>query len=184
MKTAKRIIAVICVLLICVPVFTMAASAASSSYYPELGYGATGNEVRMIQTMLNRINNAGLDVDGIFGAKTRTAVRVFQQKYGLKVDGIVGDKTWPELIKRYKTTIMLSNGSTGNDVKMLQRMLNYVVGTRLSVDGIFGSGTRSAVIRFQKGATSNSADWDGIVGPKTWQWLFAFYFDAYYWEHN
>ena len=40
----------------------------------------------------------GLAVDGIFGPKTATAVRSFQQALGITVDGIVGPLTWRALV--------------------------------------------------------------------------------------
>jgi hypothetical protein len=48
--------------------------------------------VRAIQELLNK-NGAELTVDGLFGAKTNEAVRIFQMKSGLLADGIVGEKT-------------------------------------------------------------------------------------------
>ena len=36
-------------------------------------------------------------VDGIIGAKTRAAIRSFQEEQGLVVDGKVGPKTWEKL---------------------------------------------------------------------------------------
>ena len=58
----------------------------------------------------------------------------------------------------------LKQGSTGNDVKTMQKMLSNL-GSSLTVDGIFGNGTRAALVAFQKkyGLTV-----DGICGPKTW----------------
>lgn len=50
-------------------------------------------------------------------------------------------------------------GSRGEDVKKLQKLL-YI-----TADGIFGNGTRNAVLKFQK---DNGLVVDGIVGPKTW----------------
>ncbi|HET9380892.1 MAG TPA: penicillin-insensitive murein endopeptidase [Streptomyces sp.] len=57
-----------------------------------------------------------------------------------------------------------SNGSRGTDVLALQHLL-AAHGHTVSTDGVFGSGTRSAVVAFQqsKGLTA-----DGIVGPATW----------------
>jgi peptidoglycan hydrolase-like protein with peptidoglycan-binding domain len=37
------------------------------------------------------------DVDGIFGPKTETAVKYWQDKLDLGIDGIVGPKTWQAL---------------------------------------------------------------------------------------
>ena len=53
--------------------------------------GARGDYVRQIQTCLNRVNNAGLNTDGIFGPLTRAAVVNYQRANGLAADGIVGD---------------------------------------------------------------------------------------------
>ena len=36
-------------------------------------------------------------IDGIIGAKTRAAIRSFQEEHGLSVDGMVGPKTWEKL---------------------------------------------------------------------------------------
>ncbi|MCB0174084.1 MAG: peptidoglycan-binding protein [Anaerolineae bacterium] len=49
--------------------------------------------IRWVQQSLNKILGLRLVVDGIVGPKTRSAIRSFQQKYGLVVDGIVGPKT-------------------------------------------------------------------------------------------
>jgi peptidoglycan hydrolase-like protein with peptidoglycan-binding domain len=42
---------------------------------------------------LNKVLNLNLRTDGVNGPQTRSAVRSFQQRYGLVVDGIVGPKT-------------------------------------------------------------------------------------------
>lgn len=57
-----------------------------------------GDDVRALQQRLLDLGYAGLGTaDGIFGAKTDAAVRVFQAINGLKVDGIVGPKTYAQL---------------------------------------------------------------------------------------
>lgn len=64
----------------------------------------------------------------------------------------------------------IKNGSTGKQVKTIQRILNgmgYSVGFA-GIDGVFGSSTESAVKKFQK---ENRLDSDGIVGQKTWNAL-------------
>ena len=58
----------------------------------------------------------------------------------------------------------LREGSSGEEVKTLQTKLKrwgYYTG---SIDGVFGSGTKKAVIAFQK---KNGLTPDGIVGPAT-----------------
>ncbi|WAG12396.1 TIGR02594 family protein [Aeromonas dhakensis] len=51
------------------------------------------DSVRKIQQALN---DKGIDpgeIDGVWGRKTIFAVKIFQEKYNLKVDGVVGPKT-------------------------------------------------------------------------------------------
>lgn len=54
-----------------------------------LYYGSRGSMVRVVQKRLGH-----LAVDGIFGPRTRAAVRHFQRSHRLVVDGIVGPHTW------------------------------------------------------------------------------------------
>ena len=54
-------------------------------------------------------------VDGIIGAKTRAAIRSFQEENGLTVDGRVGPKTW-EKLKAY----LEKTKSTGEEKKLAQ----------------------------------------------------------------
>lgn len=53
----------------------------------------TTAENRTVQTKLKRWGYYKGSVDGIYGPKTKEAVRYFQRKNGLAVDGIVGPKT-------------------------------------------------------------------------------------------
>ena len=60
----------------------------------------------------------------------------------------------------------LSLGSTGEDVKYLQKVLNAdVAANSLVVDGEFGQKTKEAVMAFQK---DKDLYVDGIVGTDTW----------------
>lgn len=49
--------------------------------------------IRWVQNALNKVLGLRLVVDGKIGLATRSAIRGFQQKQGLRVDGIVGPKT-------------------------------------------------------------------------------------------
>jgi tetratricopeptide (TPR) repeat protein len=53
--------------------------------------GASGPEVKQLQAKL------GVSADGIYGHKTRLAVREFQQHSGLHIDGVAGPKTTSKL---------------------------------------------------------------------------------------
>lgn len=61
-------------------------------------------------------------------------------------------------------SVLSSFGSRGNEVKAIQEKLKERGLYNGSVDGIFGSGTQNAVIRFQQ---QNGLAADGIAGPAT-----------------
>ncbi|WP_327000906.1 peptidoglycan-binding protein [Dactylosporangium sp. NBC_01737] len=52
-----------------------------------------GDDVRMWQARMLALGFA-IDVDGIYGPKSKAVAIKFQQRHGLQVDGIVGPKTW------------------------------------------------------------------------------------------
>ena len=65
--------------------------------YTKLTLGSRGDEVRRLQTQLNRYG-ANLAVDGVFGNQTLAAVKKYQSAHGLASDGVVGDLTWGRLL--------------------------------------------------------------------------------------
>lgn len=79
---------------------TATASTTSSNL---LRKGDRGDTVKLLQHRLN-LTGCSLTEDGIWGAKTDTAVRNFQYKAGLTVDGIVGPLTQAKLIQDAITT--------------------------------------------------------------------------------
>lgn len=133
-------------------------------------------------------------VDGIYGSRTEASVRKFQQVFGLAVDGVVGKATWYAMVRLYVAVTELAElrsrgqqfyanswlvadplqtGSTGEKVRHLQYMLSVLSRyirqiPPLSIDGVFGPGTRNAVIAAQQyfglPATGvvNAATWDEI----------------------
>ena len=123
--------------------------------------GDSGAEVFALQYLLVA-QGENLTVDGAFGPITKTKVQHFQSTNGLTADGIVGAQTWPKLI------IQVQNGSHSQAVRAVQKLLNAKYGYSLSIDGIFGPDTLSAVKDFQ---SDHGLASDGIVGPQTWRWL-------------
>lgn len=144
-----------------------------------LQLGSTGDDVKRVQRSIVRdgyrsaANDLGLggaeDVDGIFGPRTDTAVRRFQQTRGLVVDGIVGPITWAALPLK-EPSPMLARSSTGSAVSALQAALAKLPdpATPLyggAIDGDFGPVTEAAVRAYQ---TERGLTVDGIVGEQTW----------------
>ncbi|EXG82333.1 putative peptidoglycan-binding domain-containing protein [Cryptosporangium arvum DSM 44712] len=58
-----------------------------------LGNGNQSSAVRALQDSLNRCHGAGLTVDGIYGARTATAVRNVQRGANIAQDGVYGPQT-------------------------------------------------------------------------------------------
>jgi 3D (Asp-Asp-Asp) domain-containing protein len=94
---------------------------------------------------------------GYFGSITEQAVIDFQEKRNLKVDGIAGPQT-------FHAIQILRRGDIGIHVAKIQSQLKQAGNYAGSVDGIYGSGTESAVKSFQK---EEGLKVDGVVGPQT-----------------
>lgn len=66
----------------------------------------------------------------------------------------------------------ICNGMKGPDVEVLQAVLKARGWIVTNPDGVFGSYLTEKVKAFQETAfPDNSSEWDGIVGPKTWEKL-------------
>lgn len=137
-------------------------------------------------------------VDGIFGAQTEAAVRTFQEVFALNVDGIVGQATWYALVRLYTAVTSLSElrsegqrfyanswantnpisqGDRGIRVEHLQYMLSAIAAyipeiPPLSIDGIFGSATRNAVVAAQRRFDLPQT---GVVDAATWDEIYDQY---------
>ena len=55
--------------------------------------GSRGDEVRRIQNKLKALGFFNGNVDGIYGTKTQSAVKRYQQSVGITADGVAGPKT-------------------------------------------------------------------------------------------
>lgn len=150
--------------------------------------GSSGESVLHIQRQLNRIRQSypsipPLQEDGYFGEATRDAVMEFQRLFLLPAHGAVEENTWNAIENAAKNLPdnppapwdgnILSYGSTGERVSLLQQYLNdvgdaYPAIPLLAVDGQFGVQTQNAVMMFQH---LFDLKVDGIVGEKTWNRL-------------
>ncbi len=135
------------------------------------------------------------DEPGVFGESTRAAVARFQSIFNLVSDGIVGKSTWYKISALYTAvtrlaeldsegntlgigtvppSAVLRQGSTGQDVITLQYLLDVISEYYPGIpgpaqDGIFGSGTKQAVVAFQQRMGLVP---DGVVGRDTWNSLY------------
>ena len=119
--------------------------------------GMKGAPVKRLQEKL------GIGADGDFGPGTQKAVKEFQQANGLAVDGIAGPDTFTAM--GLHELVLLRVGSRGQAVKSLQEDLD------IGADGIFGQGTKKAVMAFQD---LNGLVADGMAGPNTLAMLKSF----------
>ncbi|MGO3126915.1 MAG: peptidoglycan-binding protein [Luteimonas sp.] len=70
---------------------------ASASSTPTLERNDRGPAVSDLQTRLAAAGFSPGTADGIFGARTESAVRSYQSSRGIEVDGVVGPNTWAQL---------------------------------------------------------------------------------------
>jgi hypothetical protein len=79
-----------------VPKTTTSSTSTKKPVYPTIRRGDRGEVVTQCQRLLAK-DGSNLEIDGIFGPGTQSAVKAFQRRHGLTVDGIVGPQTWKAL---------------------------------------------------------------------------------------
>ncbi len=171
-----------------------------------LSFGAVGNEVRTIQLQLNRIarNYPAIPrivpANGIYGESTVSAVRTFQQVFGLPVTGTVDKATWYQIkyiftaVKRLAELTSegltrseienlwkenLSIGDYGQRVRSLSYYLNAISYFNPEIPtvnsgGVFNKDVENQVKAFE---TFYGLNPDGIVDLRTWQLIGRIYSD-------
>jgi peptidoglycan hydrolase-like protein with peptidoglycan-binding domain len=126
----KRILSLILALLTVLSLLPgMQVSAAS------LKQGSRGSEVKQLQKNLIGMGYLDGSADGIYGAKTKTAVKEFQKDFGLSADGNAGDAT------QFAVRCAIVR------VQVELKAAGYAPGT---ADGKFGTKTQKALKSYQK----------------------------------
>lgn len=139
--------------------------AVSGLSWPVLRQGNSGRDVVTAQYLL-RHNGRTLSVNGSFDSATYSATVAFQQSKGLSADGVIGPATWEALL------VTVFQGDSNNAVRAVQDQLrNRYSYTAITVDGVFGAGTDTAVRDFQTKKCLTPVD--GVVGLNTWNALVA-----------
>ena len=116
----------------------------------------TAEQIKRMQQALIGLGYLNDKADGVYGSKTREAVRQYQKAHGLTADGSAGSKTMTSL---------------KNTVTALQSDLarkGYYTG---KIDSSFGSGTQAAVKAYQK---KNGLNQTGIAGASTMKKLYGY----------
>ena len=72
----------------------------TTKVYKTIVYGDNNRAVGVLQQRLHDKFFNDLEVDGVFGLHTNSAVRIFQRVTNLKEDGIVGYNTWQKINKQ------------------------------------------------------------------------------------
>ena len=145
--------------------------------YPEvpLRLGALGDQVAVVQTMLNRISRNYpaipkiAPVTGVFGESTEAAVRQFQSIFNLTPDGIVGKATWYQMVNLYVAVQRLSElVSQEQTIYRIQPEFPGVLR-----EGDEGDAVRTVQYMLALLAEFNDAlaqiNIDGVFGPQTTQ---------------
>ena len=162
-------------------------------FEPEPGPGPSeepGSESnRWVQDCLNRVFGLSLSTTGVLDAASRSAIRRLQKQESLPITGIASPGTeqalrrlcgegdapadpewegeWGESEWEWEGEV---NRNSRDYIRWVQASLNKILGTRLTVDGVMGAQTRSAIRSFQK---RQRLKVDGIVGPQTERALVA-----------
>ena len=132
-------------------------------------------QIRRMQAVLNARGKA-LNCDGVWGSKTETAIKDFQNEKDLEADGVCGVITWEALLgereakeestEPYVFYRNMRCGNMGEDIEELQKLLiknGFNCGEK-GADGDFGSKTLGAVKTAQK---KNDLEDDGVAGRIT-----------------
>lgn len=123
-----------------------------------LYYGCTGSRVSDLQQALYDDGYYNGSIDGRYGDSTYTAVQRFQRAHNLTADGIAGVKTLAKLglstsssgsSSSSSGSMILALGSRGSEVSRLQQYLRDKGYSISDSSGVFGDGTRQALIAWQ-----------------------------------
>lgn len=164
-----------------------AASEKAQQNYPMLTSGDNSEHVSSLQMGLIELGFLKGVADGKYGPATADAVKAFQKRNSLPENGIADPLTQQRLfegrpynakgkritvktVSSSSSDITLRSGDRGLPVEKMQSRLKELGYYTSKVDGIYGRGTRTAVVAFQK---ANKLKADGIAGSKTLNLLYG-----------
>ena len=133
-----------------------------------LQYGDEGDDVLELQTRLQDLKYYTGNLSGRYREGTREAVRSFQQDFDLEETGIADILTQSVLFSTVYRP--LRYGSTGDDVKALQKRLMELGYYKGKISGNYLEGTQSGIRSFQE---INGLTVSGEADPETQTALFS-----------
>jgi mannosyl-glycoprotein endo-beta-N-acetylglucosaminidase len=109
------------------PVYPDASTGAAHMFVRTLSQNDQGPDVKTLQNALNVQENAGLTVDGVFGANTVQAVGTYQKAHGQSPTGTVDFDLWNNLLNLSAAEGQLSIGQSVTIDGMVQGMAGGLV---------------------------------------------------------
>ena len=117
---AVAILVAVCLLTTLLVIFLPSEEVADAAV---LKQGSKGDLVKTMQQRLIKWGYLSGTADGIFGAKTKAAVILFQKRNGLVADGIVGTKTAQAMGISLTSTTSNSSSSSSAELTLLARVV-------------------------------------------------------------
>jgi peptidoglycan hydrolase-like protein with peptidoglycan-binding domain len=136
--------------------------------YPILKVGSQGLGVVDLQRLINlRVPSfLQIEVNGIYDIKTAALVSVIQYQFLLPQTGITDGLTWKSLLAGAPVDRpILRRNATGEDVAIVQEVLQRIGYYKGEISGIFNRKTQTAVLAFQ---ISRNFYADGIISDRIW----------------
>jgi len=169
-----------------------------------LSLGASGNSVRNVQMMLNRIRRNYPAIEripeenGVFDTTTQSAVREFQKIFSLPQTGSVDKATWYQMVAIFNAVTRLNDlaaeiitidqirpiyapvlrlGVQGNEVRIIQYYLAVLNYFNPNIPPVTIDGIYGP--ETQAAVIAFQQEYgltpDGIIGPRTWEKLSSIY---------
>ncbi len=145
-------------------------SSISRSSYRTTKATSPASLVVPLQCLLKQQHRYRYEVTGTWNDQTRTALNAFQRAAGLTARSYVSQNDWVALLSTGNSRSTLRTGASGPDVVRVQRALNAAGSPALSVNGVYATSTRTAVVAYQR---SLGITGSGIVATRTWTALEA-----------
>jgi len=137
---------------------------------PSKGKSPDPGQVSVLKCLLKEQGLFHGKVRGAWSDRLTKAVHAWQKQRGLGRTAMFSRRAWMTLLAAGPTPV-LNLGSTGEDVRRVQRALNAASPrTALTVTGIYDQPTQAAVLAWQ---AKHAIAENGVAGPATWAALQA-----------